>query len=108
MLNAEFPAQTHVRVDNDWLRTYANTQAYMDCRNLDSSDLKRRMRPRGILIGYNGDDTTQATATVHLVLWDENHAQADTYTLAVGVVHPISVKLLYAQHTNGRDIKVFG
>lgn len=108
MLNAEFPAQVHLRIDNKWLADYASTEAYADVRDLDSTNTGRRMRPRGILIGYNGTDTTQATATVHGVLWDENHDQADTYTLAVGVVHPIAFKLLYAQHTNGRDIKIYG
>lgn len=108
MLNAEFPAQVHLRIENDWLNSYAATEAYADVRHLDSTDVGRQMRPRGIMIGYNGSDTTQATATVHGVLWDENHAQADTYTLAVGIVHPIAFKLIYAQHTSGRDIKIFG
>jgi len=108
MLNAEFPGQVKIRVDNKWLTDYAATQAYMDCRDLDGTNTGRRMQPRGIIIGYNGTDTTAATATVHGVLWDENHAQADTWTLAVGVVHPLRFKLLYAQHTNGRDIKIIG
>jgi hypothetical protein len=108
MLNADFPGQVHLRIENKWLTDYAATEAYADCRHLDSTDAGRQMRPRGILVGYNGADTTQATATVHGVLWEENHNQADTYTLAVGVVHPIAFKFIYAQHTNGRDIKIYG
>lgn len=107
-LNAEFPAQVHLKLENKWLTDYANTQAYADVRDLDSTNTGRRMRPRGILIGYNGSDTTATTATVHGVLWDENHSQADTYDLAVGVIHPLAFKFVYAEHTNGRNIKIFG
>lgn len=108
-LNAEFPGQVHLRVDNAWLDAYGSVAtAYMDCRDLDSTNTGRRMRPRGIMIGVNGTDSTQTTATVYGVLWEENHNQADEYTLAVGVVHPIAFKLLYARQTTGRNIKIFG
>jgi hypothetical protein len=108
MLNAEFPAQVHLRIDNKWLTDYAATQAYADCRNLDSTNVGRQQQPRGIIIGYNGADLAATTATVHGVLWDENHNQADTHTLAIGVMHPLRFKLVYAQHTSGRDIKIYG
>ena len=108
MLNAEFPAQVKLRIDDNWLTQYATTEAYVDCRDLDGTRDGRRMRPRGILIGFNSSDTAAATATVKLVLWDEKHVHADTYDLACGVIHPLAVQFLYANGTNGRHIKIFG
>jgi len=107
-LNAEFPAQVHMIVINKWLTDYATTDRYVDVRDLDSTNQGRRMRPRGIMIGRNGTDAAATTANVKGVLWDENHAQTDTYTLACGVVHPIAFKFIYANSTTGRDIKIFG
>ena len=66
------------------------------------------MRPRGIKIGSHATDTTATMANVKLVLWDENHAQADVEELAIGVVHPIAVKFVYANGTTGRNIKIYG
>lgn len=108
MLNAEFPAQVHLRLDDNWIANYATTDAYVDVRDLDSTNRGRRMRPRGIIIGRNGTDATATIATVKGVLWDENHAQADIHTLACGVMHPIAFKLIYANGTNGREIRIYG
>jgi hypothetical protein len=108
-LNASFPAEVHLRLDNKWLTDYGNVDnAYADCRDLDGVNTGRQMRPRGIVIGYNSATATATTANVKGVLWAENHIHADTYTLAVGVVHPLSFKFIYANGTNGRDIKIFG
>jgi hypothetical protein len=108
VLSAEFPAEVKIRIDDNWLDNYGDTQAYVDCRDLDSTNTRRRMRPRGILIGRNATDTNAIYATVKGVLWGENHNQADTYTLSIGQVHPISFKLIYANGTTGRWIKVLG
>lgn len=109
MINAEFPAEMHVRVDDKWLEDYKNVDnAVMDCTEADGTNTGRRMRPRGISIGFNGSSTTAATATVYGVLWAENKQQADFYDLAVGVVHPLGFKFIYAHGTNGRHIKVYG
>lgn len=107
-LNASFPAEAKLRVDNKWLADYANVDnAVMDCRDVDGTNAGRRMRPRGIKIGYNGSDATATTANVKVVLWGENKQQADVETLAVGIVHPIAPMFLYANGTNGRDIKIY-
>ena len=108
-LNAEFPAEVHVKVDNTWLTKYQGVdKAYQDCRDLDSTNKGRRMRPRGILIGRTYNDTTATASVVKGVLWGETHQQADTYTLANGVVHPMAFLFIYASSTTGRDIKIFG
>ena len=108
-LNAEFPAQVHVKVDNTWLTKYQGVdKAYQDVRDLDSTNRGRQMRPRGILIGRTYNDTTATASVVKGVLWDETHVHADTYTLANGVVHPMAFKFIYASGTTGRDIKIFG
>jgi hypothetical protein len=108
-LNAEFPAQSHLKIDNKWLTDYQNANnAYVDVRDLDGTNKGRRQRPRGILIGRTYNDTTASMSVVKGVLWDENHNQADTYTLANGVVHPMAFKFIYASSTTGRDIKIFG
>lgn len=107
-LNAEFPAESHVRVDDTWLNNYGTTDAYVDARDLDSTNTGRRQRPRGVSIDRNSSDATATTAVVKGVLWGENHNQADVYTLALGVVHPLSFKYVYAKQTTGRGIKIYG
>ena len=108
-LNASFPAEVRLRIDNKWLADYANNDnAYADCRDLDGVNTGRQMRPRGIKIGYNGSDATATTANVKVVLWGENHAQADVETLAIGIIHPMAVKFVYANGTTGRNIKIYG
>jgi len=107
-LSAEFPGEVHLKIDDAWLNGYSTTDQYVDCRDLDSTSGGRRMRPRAIQIGFNSSDATATTATVCGVLWGENHAQADTYILALGVVHPIAFKFIYARDTNARRIKILG
>lgn len=108
-LNAEFPGEVHVRVDDKWLEDYKNVDnAVQDLTELDGTNTGRRQRPRGISIGFNGDNATAATATVYGVLWAENKQQADQYDLAVGVVHPLAFRFIYPHGTNGRHIKVYG
>lgn len=108
-LNASFPGEVHLKIENNWLIQYQNNDnAVCDTRDLDSTAEGRRMRPRGILIGINGSDTTATSATVKGVLWGENKNQADVYSLAVGVVHPIAFRFIYANGTTGRNIKIFG
>jgi hypothetical protein len=108
-LNAEFPSQVKIRIEDKWLDDYRDVDnACVDVRDLDSTNVGRRMRPRGILIGLNRVDATATTATVKGVLWDENKAQADTFTLAIGVVHPLAFRFIYANGTTGRWIKVLG
>lgn len=108
-LNASFPAEVHVRVDNKWLADYANVDnAVMDVRDLDGTATGRRMRPRGVLIGYDGADATASVTYIKGVLWGENKSQADTYALAVGVVHPLAFRFIYANGTSGRNIKILG
>lgn len=107
-LNAEFPAEVHLRIENKWLNDYQTVDnAYADCRHLDSTQDKRVMRPRGILIGRNNDGSS-TTAVVRGCLWGENHNQVDDYELAIGVTHPLAFKFVYAKGTTGRNIKVFG
>lgn len=109
MLNAEFPGEVHLKIDDKWLESYKNNDnAVCDTRDLDSTNTGRRMRPRGISIGMNSSSSTATMATVYGVLWAENKQQADFYDLAIGVVHPLAFRFIYAHGTNGRHIKIYG
>lgn len=108
MAEGKTRARVHLRIENDWLAKYVNNDnAVVDCEDIDSVDSKRRGIPIGILIGRNGSDSTLNTANVKAALFGENKQQTDVYTLALGVIHPLAVKFLYANATTGRDIKIF-
>jgi len=106
-INASFPAEVHLNVSNKWLNDYASTDAYVDCRHLDSTDGGRVMRPRGVLIGSNSDGTS-TTSVIKGVLWSENHNQADTYRVVHGIPIALAFKFIYAKETSSRDIRVLG
>lgn len=118
------PARKKYRISNEWLRRHYNDNgAYVDLDEivLESSsyvaeeglDPKQEARKAnfvrdGILVG----ETTKGNQVV-LLLTDEPPGDQAEWRLAEGIVHPLSVKRIYARtlrtlHTECEDIVIMG
>ena len=98
-VGVELGGEVHLRIDDKWLVTYANSQnAYVDCRQLDGTNIGRQMRPRSIMVGTAGN--------VKGALIGETQQQTDIYYLAANTIYMLAFKFIYADGTTARGIKV--
>jgi len=106
-LNANFPAESHLRVENKWLDDYAGSKAVQDTRDLDGTSGGRRGRPRGIKCGLDNEGNTSGVAYVRGVLWAENKLQADDHPILIGAMEPMAFRFVYASGTTARNLKIY-
>lgn len=111
-LEGTYSAESHARIDNDWLIKNANDKnAVFDCRYPDgnprhvSTSTGRAGQPRFVIFKGNAS-TDGAAAIIHGYLWGENSKMADDYYLTAGVPHELRFLAIYARGTTARGIKI--
>jgi len=122
MLTANFPAEDHKLISDDWLggdwaavagdTTYgvdASGRHYVHCHRkwIASQDAERDMSPRMISVA---SDSGQGTYSgVSGFLWAQNEGEADVHPVPVGgVLHSLRFKRIYAEGTTARGIRIYG